>query len=230
MNVLVIEDSEAVVRSMEISLKVAWPECKLVSAQTGEQGIELVETKSPDIVILDLGLPDMDGLEVLKEIRRFSEVPVIIVTVREGEMDKAACLEGGADDYIVKPFSPLDLISRMRAVLRRTGRSNPEGEDIPTLAVGGLIINFSAREVLVNGQRVHLTPTEWKFLFQLARNPGRIVTLQAFKQRVWCDEYIGTSTIKKYIYQLRTKLGDTSHPPRMILSEHGTGYKFVTPK
>ncbi len=229
MNVLVIEDSETVVRSMEISLKVAWPECKLVSAQTGGQGIELVETKSPDIIILDLGLPDMDGLEVLKEIRRFSEVPVIIVTVREGEMDKAACLEGGADDYIVKPFSPLDLISRMRAVLRRTGRSTPEGVDIPNLAAGGLIINFSAREVLVDGQQVHLTPTQWKILFHLARNPGRIVTLEALKQRVWNSEYVETKTINKYINRLRTKLGDTSHSPRLIITVRGTGYRFVKP-
>ena len=228
MKILVIEDSEAAVRSMDTAFRVAWPDCQLIPAATGERGVELVETESPDIVILELSLPHTDGLQVLKEIRLFSDVSVIIVTVRGEETDKAAGLQGGADDYIVKPFAPLDLISRTRAVLRRSGWSNEMGEDMPTLVAGNLTVNFKALEVFVSGQRAHLTPTEWNIFYQLVRHPGGVVTHWALKERVWHTEHVETKTVNKHINRLRHKLHDT-HSPGMIISVPGVGYKFVKP-
>lgn len=230
MKVLLIEDSPEIVNAVSLTFRLRWPEATLISSDKGAKGTEMVEAESPDIVILDINLPDMTGFKVLEDIRLFSEVPVIILTVREDEVDKVRGLEIGADDYITKPFSPLDLLARVKAVLRRSGMPYLE-EELPPLVAGNLTINFSTREVFLGDQRVHLTPTEYKILRCLVRNEGRIVTQETLKQQVWDRaKYIDASGPKKYIYQLRTKLGDTSGPPRIILNERGVGYKFVKPK
>ena len=230
MKVLLIEESPEIVNTLSFTLRLRWPEAIVVSTDNGAEGIEMAETESPDIVILDINLPDIDGFEVLKQIRLFSDVAVIILTAREAEVDKVRGLEMGADDYVTKPFSPLDLLARVRAVLRRTGVRHSEEEDTPPFIAGDLAINFATREIFLNGNRVHLTPTEYKCLRHLVRNSGRMVTQEALRQQVWGNaEYVDPSTIKKYIYQLRTKLGDTSHPPRIILNERGIGYQFIKP-
>ncbi len=231
MKVLLIEDSPEIVNTLSLTFKLHWPEATLASTDKGTEGIKMVETESPDIVILDINLPDMSGFKVLEDIRLFSEVPVIILTVREEVIDKVRGLETGADDYITKPFDPLDFLARVKAVLRRTGIYYPEDEELPPLVAGNLTINFFTRKVLLGDQQVHLTPTEYKVLYCLARNEGRIVTQETLRRRVWGSaRYVDASALKKYIYQLRTKLGDTSRPPRIILSERGVGYKFVKPK
>ena len=210
MKVLLIEDSSEIVDTLCLSFQLRWPGATLVSTAKGAEGIELAETESPDIIILDIKLPDTGGFEVLKQIRLFSDVPIIILTVRDEEMDKVRGLEMGADDYITKPFSPLDLLARVKATLRRTGMRHPEGEDIPPLVARDLIINFFARQVFVRNQLVHLTPTEYRLLYTLVRNEGRTVTHQALRQQVCGSaEYVQSSTLKKYIHQLRSKLGDT---------------------
>ena len=232
MKVLLIEDSPEIVSTLSLTFKLRWPEAILVATDKGAQGIEMVESESPDIIILDINLPDMTGFEALEQIRLFSDVPTVILTVRDDEVDKVRGLEMGADDYITKPFSPLDLLARVKAVLRRSGLRHPEEEDLPPLVTGNLTINFSTREVLLGDGRVHLTPTEYKVLCCLARNEGRIVTQETLKHQVWGSEarYIHASVLKKYVYQLRTKLGDSSDPPRMLLSERGVGYRFIKPK
>jgi len=231
MKVLLVEDSPEIINGVSLTFRLRWPEAELVSSENGAKGIEMVETESPDIVILDINLPDMTGFDVLEEVRRFSDVPVIILTVRGDEVDELRGLETGADDYITKPFSPANLLTRVRAVLRRTGTRQPEEEELPELIAGDIAINFSTREVHCNDERLHLTPTEYKILFCLARNEGRIVPQDSIKQHVWGSEakYIDTSTLKRYIYQLRAKLGDSAENPRMIFNERGLGYKFTRP-
>jgi two-component system KDP operon response regulator KdpE len=230
MKVLLVEDNPEIVRTVSLCFQLRWQGASIISTSEGIRGIQLVQNESPDIVILDLGLPDMDGFEVLKQVRHFSSVPVIILTVREDELDKVRGLEEGADDYITKPFSPLDLLARVKAVLRRSHLPELKEDNIPPLVAGPLTINFASREVFINGTMIHLTPNEFDLLSHLARNEGKVLTHQSLLNAVWGSEFIDVSTLKKYVYQLRIKLGDSSEPPRMILSERGVGYKFVRPK
>lgn len=231
MKVLLIEDSPEIINGVSLTFKLRWPEATLVSTDCGAKGIEMVETETPDIIILDINLPDMTGFEVLENIRRFSDVPIIVLTVRDDEVDELRGLEMGADDYITKPFSPANLLTRVRAVLRRAGTRRPEEEELPQMVAGDVTINFSTREVLRNDERLHLTPTEYKIIFYLVRNGGKVVSQESIKQYVWGSEarYVDGSTLKRYIYQLRTKLGDDADNPRMIFNERGMGYRFVKP-
>lgn len=211
-------------------LKLLWPEVALIAAQNAETGIEKVESEPPDIIIMDIELPDMEGCEVIRQIRLFSEVPILVVSSRDEEINKVKAFQAGADDYIVKPFSPLDLLARLKATLRRSGIRYAEGEDLPPIVAGDLVINFGTREVLLGSQPVHLTPIEYKLLYVLVRNEGRIVTHEAMGRKVWgTAEYVDPSTVRKNIAQLRSKLGDNSGKPGMIRNERGVGYKFVRP-
>jgi DNA-binding response OmpR family regulator len=231
MKVLLIEDSPEIIKGVSLTFKLRWPDAQVVSAEEGRKGIKAVETESPDIVILDINLPDITGFEVLENIRRFSDVPVIILTVREDEVDELRGLEMGADDYIVKPFRPANLLTRMQAVLRRTGVRQQE-EDLPPLTIGQITIDLSKQEILLDGERVHLTRNESRILYCLARNAGKVVSQDTLKQHVWGNEaqYIDNSALKRYIYQLRTKLGDSNEPPTFILNEHGIGYRLIKPE
>lgn len=227
MKVLVVEDSPEVVEAVRLCFELRWPGAGMVTTPSGSKGVELVEAESPDVVILDLGLPDMDGLDVLKEVRSFSDVPVLILTVRGDEISKVKGLEMGADDYMVKPFGHMELLARVRAILRRSHMPQLKSEERP-LAIGDLVIDFSAREVTQGGGTVQLTPTEWKMLTELARNAGKVLSYEALLRRVWGDEYTdATEHIKKYVYRLRQKLGDDPENPRIIISVRGLGYKFM---
>ncbi|MEW6142653.1 MAG: response regulator transcription factor [Chloroflexota bacterium] len=229
MKVLLIEDNPEIVRTVSLCFQLRWQGASIISAPEGTRGLHLVQNESPDIVILDLGLPCMDGFEVLKQIRLFSSVPVIILTVREDELDKVRGLEEGADDYITKPFSPLDLLARVKAVMRRSRVPEVKDESSPPLVAGPLTINYASREVSLNNDSIHLTPNEFDLLSYMTRNEGKVLSHQSLLNAVWGSEFIDVSTLKKYIYQLRVKLGDTTEPPKMILSERGVGYKFVKP-
>ena len=224
MKILVIEDNPQVVNSLSLCFKVSMPDVEMVSAIEGAKGVELVETESPDIVLLDLALPDMDGTEVLKDIRRFSNVPVIILTVRNTEMDEAGGLEMGADDYITKPFRPLDLVARIRAVLRRHKGFAPENAN-DTIIAGNLIINPGSRQVLCDGQPVDLTPTQYDLLSILVRNRPRVMPHEVLARELWGDDYDRFTGIKNCVWELRQKLNDNNG--RMIESVRGIGYRFV---
>ena len=224
MKILVIEDSPQVVNSLRLCLKVSMPEAEFVSTGEGAKGVELVETESPDIVILDLGLPDIDGTEVLKDIKRFSNVPVIILTVRDTEIDEAGGLEMGADDYITKPFRPLDLVARIRAALRARRGFSPGSVTTPLVA-SSLVINPGSRQVFYNDRPLHLTPTQYDLLSCLVRNRPRVVPHAVLTRELWGDEDNRLTSIKSCVWELRRKLDDKNG--RMIKSVRGIGYRFV---
>ena len=229
MKVLVIEDDPGIVEVVSLCFQLRWSGTSLVSAATGNKGVELVEIESPDVVILDIGLPDMDGYQVLREIRRFSDVPVIMLTVRGEDTSVAKGLELGADDYITKPFSHIELIARVQAVLRRAQGLPVTGEERPFTS-DKLLIDFARNEVLLDGKPVKLTSTERKLLYYLTRNEGRILSHESLLAKIWGENYIDArDLLRVHIQHLRQKLGDDAETPNIIVTEHGMGYKFVRP-
>jgi DNA-binding response OmpR family regulator len=229
LKILVIEDAPDIVETISLCFELRWPGVDVISTSEGEKGITLAETESPDIIILDLGLPDMDGIDVLRDIRAFSNVPILIVTVRNDEIDKVKGLELGADDYITKPFSHIELLARIQAVLRRT--SMPELKDSEELFRSPrLTIDFNTRTVTIDERPVKLTPTEYNLLRYLVLNEGNILTHRALLEEAWGKEYIDSPEyLKVYVQRLRNKLEEDPSNPQLIISERGIGYKFVRP-
>jgi two-component system KDP operon response regulator KdpE len=229
LKVLIIEDAPDIVESISLCFELRWPGVQVISTAEGGKGLTLAETESPDVIVLDLGLPDMDGFEVLKDIRSFSNVPIVIVTARGDEMDRVRGLELGADDYITKPFSHMELLARMKALLRRTGMPELRAEE-KLFHSPRLTIDFSTRTATVNGQPVKLTPTEYNLLHYLVLNEGTVLTHWALLEKVWGEEYTDAPEyLKVYIQRLRNKLEEDPSNPRLLISERGVGYKFVRP-
>jgi len=229
MKALVIEDDPGIVEAVSLCFQLRWSGASVVSASQGGKGLELIETESPDVVILDIGLPDMDGFQVLRELRRFSEVPVLMLTVRGEDIDIARCLEMGADDYITKPFSHIELIARVQAVLRRVQRLPVISEERPFVS-GKLSVNFASNEVMVDGKPVKLTATERNLLYHLIRNEGRLLSHETLLTKVWGETFIDArDLLRVHIQHLRQKLGNSAESPSIIVTEHGIGYKFVKP-
>jgi len=230
MKVLVIEDDPGIVEVVSLCFQLRWSGTALASASNGARGVELVETEHPDVVILDIGLPDMDGYQVLREVRRFSDVPVIMLTVRDEDTNIAKGLELGADDYITKPFSHIELIARVQAVLRRAQGFSVSDEERP-FSSGKLSVDFSRNEVLLGGEPIRLTSTERKLLYYLIRNEGRILSHENLLAKIWGETYIdGRDLLRVHIQHLRQKLEDNPESPNVIVTEHGMGYKFVRPE
>jgi len=227
MKVLVIEDDANVVDAVELCLQIRWPEVSVSSAATGNRGLDILKSESFDIVILDLNLPDIDGLEALKRIRLFSKVPIIILTVRGDEDNQARGLEMGADDYIVKPFRPRDFIARVNTVVRRAGFNEVTMEDHPLITKGVLALNLAANEVKLGEEIVKLTPNESKVLYVLMKNAEHTLSNGNIIQEVWGRDYAATDIVRTYIRRLRDKLKDK--PPQIILNQRGGGYRFVSP-
>jgi DNA-binding response OmpR family regulator len=229
MKVLVIEDDPGIIEVVSLCFQLRWSGTNVISAASGHKGVEFVESESPDVVILDIGLPDMDGYQVLREIRHFSDVPVLMLTVRGEDTDVAKGLELGADDYITKPFSHIELIARVQAVLRRTQGLTVTDEERPFVS-GKLSVDFSRNEVLLGGHPVKLTSTERKLLYHLIRNEGRILSHESLLTKVWGDNYVDArDLLRVHIQHLRQKLEDNTELPNIIVTEHGIGYKFIRP-
>ncbi len=227
MKVVIIEDDNEIIEAVSLCFDLRWPDVEVIAANEGLIGIDLVEKESPDIVILDIGLPDVDGFEVCRRIRLFSDVPIVMLTVKDQEFDKVKGLELGADDYMTKPFSHVELLARVKAVMRRSTMPDLEQGEEP-LSVGKLWIDFGAREVRVNGEEIKLTPTEYNLLYLLAKNAGRVMSHRALLERVWGTDYSDANDyLKVYIQRLRVKLGDGTDESRLILSERGVGYKLA---
>mgnify|MGYP005819577391 CR=1 FL=1 len=227
MRVLVIDDEPDVVEIVRLTFNLRWPEAEVFAMKTGEEGVLAVEADTPDIVILDIGLPDIDGFEVLQRVRTFSDVPIVMLSARHEEVDKVKGLELGADDYVTKPFSHIELLARVRAVLRRTESQVPASEG-PPFEAGPLHIDYAAREVSVDGESVKLTPIEYGLLYHLTRNENRVLTFRTLLAKVWGREYMDeTDYLKVHIQHLRRKLGDDPQNDPMIVNERGVGYKFV---
>ncbi|MFC1941277.1 response regulator transcription factor [Chloroflexota bacterium] len=230
MKVVVVDDSPEIIEVVSLCFQLRWSSATVLSAATGEKGLELIEAENPEVVILDIGLPDMDGFQVLRELRRFSEVPVIILTVKGNETDVAKGLELGADDYITKPFSHIELIARVQAVLRRVQGLPVTSEERPFVS-DNLSVDFASNEVNVGGKPVKLTSTESKLLHILIRNEGRLITHESLLTKIWGDRYIDArDLLRVHIQHLRQKLEDSVESPSIIVTEHGMGYKFVRPE
>ena len=227
MKVVIIEDDPEIVEAVSLCFDLRWPDVAVTSATEGLTGLDLVERECPDMVILDIGLPDIDGFEVCRRIRLFSDVPVVMLTVKDQEFDKVKGLELGADDYITKPFSHVELLARAKAVLRRSTMPQLEKAEEP-LTLGKLWIDFAAHEIRVDGEEVKLTPTEYNVLYLLARNAGRVMPHHVLLEKVWGSDYIDAlDYLKVYIQRLRVKLGDDPQDPKIIVTERGVGYKLA---
>ncbi|MFC2009791.1 response regulator transcription factor [Chloroflexota bacterium] len=226
MKVLVIEDDAEVAEAVSICLQVRWPEVAVSIALEGTEGVELLQADSFDIVILDLNLPDIDGFEALRQVRVFSKVPIIILTVRGGERDQAMGLEIGADDYIIKPFTPRNLVARVNAVLRRTSISEVMVKE-PSIVRGRLILNLPSNEVQLGETTIKLTTNECKLLYILMDDVDHTFSTEEISEAMWGKEHPHADTIKTYIQRIRNKLND--RPSRIILNQHGSGYRFISP-
>jgi len=224
MKIVIIEDAADIVEAVSLCFELRWPGSDILSSAEGKRGLELIERESPDIVILDLGLPDIDGFEVLKDIRRFSNVPVVIFTARTAEADIVRGLELGADDYITKPFSHIELLARVQSI--------PKSGASGYFSAGDLHIDFDGREVRLAGRTVQLTPTEYNMLYQLVCNEGQVLSHRYLLEKIWgsgsLDDDI--SYIKVYVQRLRDKLKDSPETANMIQNVRGVGYKFANPK
>ena len=228
MKALLIEDDLGIKDIVNITLELRWSEANLIHTHLGEKGVDLAKTELPDIIILDLGLPDTDGFEVLSQIRSFSDVPIVILTVRGEEKDRIKGLELGADDYIVKPFSPAELIARLKALLRRSQMSEitTKVADEPSIK-DKLRIDFNSQSVSVGNKLLKLSPREYDLLYHLVNNAGIVLSKQVLMEEIFPEHGSDTQFLEVYINRLKDKLEEDPNNPTMILNEGGTGYKFV---
>jgi DNA-binding response OmpR family regulator len=226
MKVLIIEDEAGIIDAVRLAFEFRWPEAVVIDATTGKEGIEKVRTELPDVAILDINLPDMSGFEVLKEIRSFSSVPLIILSVRSEDTDILRGLETGADDYVIKPFNYLTLLSRVKAVLRRSVKSTINTAQITDIN-SRLKINFIDQKVILDNRPVKLTPIEYRLLVSLVKNKDKVIDDRQLREEIWPDKAAkDTESLRIYVRRLRKKLGDI--PPRMILNKRGSGYIFIS--
>lgn len=229
MKVLVIDDDPHVRDALEVGIQLQWQDAQVICAENGEAGIDRFFNEEPDIVLIDVTMPRMNGYEVLQTIRRVSEVPVIMLTGRTEDVDQVRGLELGADDYVTKPFSHLALMARMRAVLRRA-ELPPPVQALPDFRAGELAIHFQNQTVTLAGEPVNLTPVEYKLLYHLVRNSGHLLPHEALLERVWGSDYEASPEyLKVFISRLRAKLRHQGGP-EYIQTERGRGYRFVRPR
>ncbi|ADG79833.1 Two component transcriptional regulator, winged helix family OS=Tsukamurella paurometabola (strain ATCC 8368 / DSM / CCUG 35730 / CIP 100753 / JCM 10117/ KCTC 9821 / NBRC 16120 / NCIMB 702349 / NCTC 13040) OX=521096 GN=Tpau_3248 PE=4 SV=1 [Tsukamurella paurometabola] len=220
--VLVVDDEPAICRTLRINLKARGYEVE--TATDGRSALQIARERTPDVVILDLGLPDIDGVTVLSKLREFCASPVIVLSARHGSDDKVESLDAGADDYVTKPFGMDEFLARVRAQVRRTGLV-----DAPAPVVTDAFeVNFEARTVTRDGKPVRLTPTEWKIVDVLVRNADRLVSQQTLLHEVWGPSYSReTNYLRVYLAQLRRKLEPDPAHPRYFVTEPGMGYRFI---
>ena len=225
MKILVVDDEPDVVKVVRMSFQVQEPTWEVLGAHDGEEALAIFEKEHPDLILLDIMMPEISGLDVLEELRLFSDVPVIVLTAKEDEIDKVMGLNLGADDYITKPFGHLELLARVKAVLRRA-QGMPLAHELPFTS-GEVHVDFERRQVTVEGQPVSLTGTEYRLLYHLVRNAGQVLTHETLLACAWGREYTDEiDYLKVYISRLRNKLEKDPRNPRYILTEYGVGYWF----
>jgi two-component system KDP operon response regulator KdpE len=222
--VLVVEDEPQIVRALVINLKARHYEVD--AAYDGASALELAAARHPDVVLLDLGLPDMDGTEVIRGLRGWTKVPIIILSARQNSDEKVQALDAGADDYVTKPFGMDELFARLRAAVRRGAPDGSETENA-TVTTASFTVDLAAKRVSRDGKDIRLTPTEWHLLEVLVRNSGRLVSQKQLLQEVWGPAY-GTESnyLRVYMAQLRRKLEVDPSAPRHFVTEPGMGYRF----
>ena len=220
--VLVVDDEPQILRALRINLRVR--QYEVLTAATGAEALDVAGRHPPDLIILDLGLPDLSGLEVIQGLRGWTSVPIVVLSGRADSADKVEALDVGADDYVTKPFSMDELLARMRAALRRSGPPDDE----PQIKLGDLVVDLAARRVAGStGGDIRLTPTEWHLLEVLLRNPGKLMSQQQLLTEVWGPGYASaTGNLRLYMAQLRRKLEPDPARPRWLITEPGMGYRF----
>jgi two-component system KDP operon response regulator KdpE len=224
--VLVIDDEEQIRRALSSILRSRHYDMQATA--TGQEGLISAIDRPPDIVILDLGLPDMSGIEVCRELRSWTSVPILILSVRSAESDKIAALDEGADDYLTKPFSAGELLARLRALLRRAAALTAPP---PVIEAGRLTVDIARRRVTLDGDEVQLTPTEFDILAYLARNADCVVTQRQILEQVWGPEWVDDAqTLRVHVSHLRKKIEKDPSGPRFIITEPGVGFRFVAPE
>lgn len=222
--ILIIEDEAPIRRFLRVALEAH--DFEVCESATGRDGIGRAATASPDIVILDLGLPDIDGKEVVKRLREWSALPILVLSVRESEAEKVAALDAGANDYVVKPFGIAELLARVRALLRSTRPATEQGAEIYH---GGLRIDLARHQVTLAGEAIRLSRKEFDLLALLARHGGRLVTQRQLLREIWGPAHEEDAQyLRVFIGRLRQKLGDDPASPKYILTEPGVGYRFLT--
>jgi len=230
MRILIIEDSLDIIDAVAQIIELRWPEASLISTTLGETGVEMARKEQPDVIILDLGLPDVDGFQVLRKIRSFSGVPVIILTVRQEEIDKIRGLELGADDYIVKPFLPGEFLARVRAVLRR--KEIPQERDYTdekTFIRGSLRVDFVSREVSIGDKLLKLSPTQYEMLHELVANENKVVSKQKLFKKIQAPKQrTNIEYLDICVKGLKEMLEREPGHPILIVEENEKGYKLVS--
>ncbi len=227
MKVLVVDDDPDIAEAVGICFALRWPDAEVIDAPDGETALARFAQDSPDVVILDLGLPDMNGLDVCRSIRETSQVPILILTARGGEMNKVRGLELGADDYVTKPFSHLELLARVRAVLRRSD-VHLLGTDEAPFEAGRLKFDFAAHRVYFDGHEVQLTPTEYNLLYHLTKNYPNVVQHKTLLAKVWGREYVDeTDYLKVHVQRIRGKFATVAPSADPIANERGIGYRLA---
>lgn len=222
---LVIDDEPQIRKFLRISL--ASQGYKVIEAATGAEGLAQAALSKPDLVVLDLGLPDMDGQQVLRELREWSAVPVLVLSVRASEAQKVDALDGGANDYVTKPFGIQEFLARIRALLRQTSQADAVQSSV---SFGPLVVDFAFRKVTLDGAEVALTRKEYALLAQLAGHPGRVITQQQLLKDIWGPTHVDdTHYLRIVVAHVRQKLGDDPTAPRFIITEAGVGYRLVAP-
>jgi two-component system KDP operon response regulator KdpE len=221
--ILVVDDEPRMVRTLTINLRAR--DYDVESAGDGRSALQIIAERAPDVIVLDLGLPDMEGVAVLRQVRQTSTVPVIVLSARQDSDDKIEALDAGADDYVTKPFGMDEFLARVRAAARRAG---PEAESLPTVRTTDFTLDFANYRATRGGHEVHLTPTEWRLLSALAATPGHLVTHAALLRAAWGPSYGRESNyLRVYANQLRRKLEPDTGRPRYLITEPGIGYRFM---
>jgi two-component system KDP operon response regulator KdpE len=228
--VLIIDDEPAIARALRPALEGHG--FVVATVPSGAEAVSQVEEFGPDVILLDLGLPDVDGVDLAADLRKQTQAPIIVLSVRGGDRDKIAALDNGADDYLTKPFSIGELMARIRVALRHVQPTDPASPTAPAavvpIAIGGIVLDSKRHTVTVNDAPVHLSPTEFQLLEELMQNAGRLVTHRTLLYKVWGPEYAAdTQLLRVYIAQLRSKIEERAERPSYILTEPGIGYRFI---
>ena len=222
MRILIADDDPQILRALRITLTARGYDVE--TASDGTEALRLAVDKHPDLIVIDLGMPGLTGIEVIEAVRGWSQLPILVVSGRSDSLDKVDALDAGADDYVTKPFAADELLARIRALSRRV----PSATDEPVVSFADVVVDLSARTVTRAGQPVRLTPTEWRLLEVLVRNPDRLVTRETLLTEVWGPQYTtDTGYLRLYMGQLRKKLEAVPGAPVHLLTEAGMGYRFV---